>query len=170
MDLVATLTTVGHSSGIFAFMNTQWGWPFIESLHFTGLTLLLCTIGLFDLRLMGFGRGIPVSSLHGLVYLGVAGFVLNVITGTMFVVSDPGQYVYNPAFQIKVLAICVAGINVAVFYLFFFQRVIAYPHHNRLPPQARLAGLVSLSCWCVVITGGRLITFYRPPEFWCFWC
>ena len=170
MDLVATLTTVGHSSGIFAFMNTQWGWPFIESLHFTGLTLLLGTVGLFDLRLMGFGRGIPVSSLHRLVQLGVAGFVLNVITGTMFVVSDPGQYVYNPAFQIKVLAICVAGINVAVFYLFFFQRVITDPHPIRLPPQARLAGLISLSCWCVVITGGRLITFYRPPEFWCVWC
>lgn len=170
MSLVETLTAMGHASGIFAFMNTQWGWPFIESLHFTGLALLLGTVGLFDLRLLGFGRGIPVSTLHSLVRFGVAGFVLNVATGFMFVISDPGQYVYNPAFQIKVLAMLIAGINLAVFYRFIAHKVRTLADDAVAPLTARLIALISLSCWCVVIAGGRLITFYRPPEFWCIWC
>lgn len=170
MSLVDTLAGLGQSSGIFVFMNTQWGWPFIESLHFVGLTLLLGTVGLFDLRLIGFGRGLSVKTLHWLVRIGIAGFVLNGITGFMFVVSDPGQYVYNPAFQIKVLAMMVAGINLAVFYLTMATRVRTLADDAVLPWQARLMAFISLSCWCVVIAGGRLITFYRPPEFWCIWC
>ncbi|MDP2125902.1 MAG: hypothetical protein Q8K97_00875, partial [Pseudohongiella sp.] len=167
---VETLTAVGHNSGIFGFMNTQWGWPFVESLHFIGLTLLLGTVGLFDLRLMGLGRGIPIKALHPLVRFGVAGFLLNALTGFMFIISDPGQYVYNPAFQIKVLAMIIAGINLAVFYLVMAKKVRALSDDAIVPLPARLIAMTSLCCWCVVIAGGRLITFYRPPEFWCFWC
>lgn len=168
--LVETLAAIGHNSGIFVFMNTQWGWPFVESLHFVGLTLLLGTVGLFDLRLMGLGNGISIRALHALVRFGVAGFALNVVTGFMFIVSDPGQYVYNPAFQIKVMAMIVAGINLAVFYSVMANKVRALSDADAVPVPARLIALVSLSCWCVVIAGGRLITFYRPPEFWCIWC
>lgn len=170
MSLVENLSAIGLHSGIFAFMNTQWGWPFIESLHFAGLTLLLGTVGLFDLRLMGFGKGIPIKALHSLVPIGVGGFVLNLMTGFMFVVSDPGQYVHNPAFQIKVLAMIVAGLNLLVFYAVLAGRTSALPDNVTVPMPARVVALISLSCWCTVIAGGRLITFYRPPEFWCFWC
>lgn len=170
MSLVAGLTKLGYDSGIFTLMNTQWGWPFVESLHFVGLTLLLGTVGLFDLRLIGFGKQIPVKAFHPLVTIGVFGFLLNTATGLMFVVSDPGQYVYNPAFQIKVLAMIVAGINLAVFYRLIAPLIRNLPDNAPVPAPARLAGFISLSCWCVVIAGGRLITFYRPPEFWCIWC
>ncbi|MDP3518888.1 MAG: hypothetical protein Q8S94_17165 [Pseudohongiella sp.] len=170
MSLVETLTDLSYRSGIFTFMNTQWGWPIVESLHFIGLTLLLGTVGLFDLRLLGFGRGTAIKSMHALVWFGVAGFALNIITGLMFIVSDPGQYVYNPAFQVKMLAMILAGINLAVFYLLVADNVRQLPDDALVPAPARLLALISLSCWCVVIAGGRLITFYRPPEFWCFWC
>ena len=32
-------------------MHTAWGWPLAESLHFIGLSLLVGTVGLFDLVL-----------------------------------------------------------------------------------------------------------------------
>ncbi|OFE12286.1 hypothetical protein PHACT_03340 [Pseudohongiella acticola] len=168
--MVLFLSELGHSTGIFTFMNTQWGWPAIESLHFIGLTFLLGTVGLFDLRLLGVGRGIPIAALHGLVPWGVAGFALNVVTGFMFLVSDPGQYVHNPAFQLKMLAMLIAGLNLLVFYAVLAPRVRALPHNVVVPRAARTAALISLICWIAVISFGRLITFYRPPEFWCFWC
>ncbi len=168
--MVEFLSSIGHNTGIFAFMNTQWGWPAIESLHFIGLTLLLGTVGLFDLRLLGVGRGIEIAALHSLVPWGVAGFCLNVTTGFMFLVSDPGQYVYNPAFQMKLLAMLIAGTNLLVFYTLLAPQVRALPNAVVVPRSARLVALVSLLCWIAVISFGRLITFYRPPEFWCFWC
>ena len=36
--------------------QSTWIWPFCESLHFIGLSLLLGVTGFFDLRLMGFFR------------------------------------------------------------------------------------------------------------------
>ncbi len=82
-------------------MNSTWGWPAVETLHFMGLSLLIGTVGLFDLRMMGLARGIPMSALHKLVPWGVAGYALNVMTGVMFVTSAPDQYLFNPAFQTK---------------------------------------------------------------------
>lgn len=168
--MVEFLSALGHDSGVFGFMNTQWGWPAAETLHFIGLALLLGTVGLFDLRLLGVGRGIPITALHSLVPWGVAGFCLNLITGFMFVVSDPGQYVYNPAFQLKLLAMLVAGINLLLFYALLAKQVRALPNDVVVPRTAQMVALVSLVSWIAVISFGRLITFYRPPEFWCFWC
>ena len=35
------------------FLRTaRWGWPIFESLHFLGMSLLLGTVGVFDLRLL----------------------------------------------------------------------------------------------------------------------
>ena len=85
------------------FMQTSWGWPATESVHFIGLTLLFGSIAVWDLRLLGLGRGVPISAFHRLVPFAVAGFAINVVTGSMFVMAEANQYVYNRAFQFKLL-------------------------------------------------------------------
>ena len=168
MSIDADIAAFGQSSGIFDLMNTAWGWPIAESLHFIGLSAIFGTIGIVDLRLLGFARAIPLIALHKLTRIGIAGFVVNAITGIAFFVSAPDQYLYNPAFQLKVLCILIAATNVLAFYAF------AWPGIRRSPtivsPLARLCAAISLTAWLGVITFGRLITFYRPPERWCFWC
>lgn len=162
----AQLLAFSRNTGIFDLMHSPWGWPVVESLHFIGLSLLVGTVGLFDLRLLGVARQIPVTALHRLVPFGVAGFALNVITGTMFVTSVPDQYIYNPAFQSKLLFMAAAGVNMLLFYRFAW-RGLAAGQGMRL---AQIGAAVSVLCWLGVIVCGRLITFYRPPFFWCFWC
>lgn len=166
----AWLEAFGESSGIFAIMNTAWGWPVVESLHFLGLSLLIGTVGLFDLRVLGMAPRIPLAALHRLVPYGVAGWLLNATTGFMFLASFPDQYVYNPAFQTKLLFMLIAGFNVLLFYQVSFRALRALSPGARPALSARGFALVSLLCWMAVITCGRLITFYRPPAFWCFWC
>ena len=85
--MVQALLDFSHQSGIYDFMHSTWGWPAVETLHFMGLSLLIGTVGLFDLPMMGLARGISMSALHRLVPWGVAGYVLNVMTGVMFVTS-----------------------------------------------------------------------------------
>jgi hypothetical protein len=164
------LFNIGLKSGIYDFMNSTWGWPAVESLHFIGLSLLLGTVGLFDLRMIGLARGIPMSALHKLVPWGIGGYVLNVITGFMFVTSAPDQYLHNPAFQTKLALMVIAGINVFFFYRFVFTQIKATGPSDTVPRFARVAATVSLTCWIGVIVCGRLITYYRPPYDWCFWC
>ena len=119
------LYSIGQKSGIYSFMHTSWGWPTVESLHFLGLSLLIGCIGLWDLRLLGVARGVPMDALHRLVPWGVGGYALNLCTGFLFVVSAPNQYLYNPAFQIKLSLMAIAGLNILVFYRFAFRPVRA---------------------------------------------
>ena len=169
MSIDAAIDALGHDSGVFDLMNTAWGWPIAESLHFIGLSLLLGTIGIVDLRLLGFARKIPVFELHRITRFGIAGFAINLITGVAFFVSAPDQYLYNPAFQLKVACMLMAAANVAAFYGIAWPRIQRAPA-GEVPLIARACAAVSLSAWIGVIAFGRLITFYRPPEHWCFWC
>ena len=43
----------------YFMIHSDFAWPICECLHFLGLTLLIGTVGLFDLRVLGLGRGLP---------------------------------------------------------------------------------------------------------------
>lgn len=158
-------------TGIFDIMYSAWGWPVVEILHFTGLCLLAGSVGVFDLRMMGLLRGLPLPALHRLVPVGVAGFALCAATGVMFVSSSPDQYLYNPAWQIKMVLIVVAGLNMAVFYVTTARALHKLGPGDAIPLAARIFAAVSFASWAGVIAAGRVITAFRPPSwFWCAWC
>lgn len=138
-----------------------WMWPVLESLHFVGMSLLVGTVGMFDLRLLGFARRVPVAALHRLIPFGVAGFLLNAATGICFLAAFPGEYLYNAAFQAKVAFFVVAGANVALFYTATFRRLRTLGPEDPSPIGARIAGLVSLVAWVGVMAAGRMLTFFR---------
>ena len=143
--------------------HSVWGWPVLESLHFMGMSVLIGTIGLFDLRLLGFARGVPYAALHRLIPLGIAAYSLNMVTGFFFLSGMPDQYLWNPAFRFKVTFMAVAGLNVLFFYTRVFRRLQQLPADTPPPLGARIAGAVSLTMWIGVMSAGRLLTFFRPP-------
>jgi hypothetical protein len=144
------------------FMHTAWGFPVAQSLHFIGLTLLVGTIWLFDLRLLGVAKRIPIAALHRLVPWTLLGYSFNVVTGALFLMTEPDQYILNRAFQFKLLFMTVAGVNAAAFYLIAYRSVTSPDAGQEAPTSARIIAGVSLCCWLAVIICGRLITFYRP--------
>ena len=168
--MIELLLNFSQTTGIYSFMNSPWGWPVAESIHFLGLSLLIGTVGVFDLRLLGLAPGLNYADLHKLVPWGVAGYLANVSTGIMFLSSAPDQYLFNPAFQSKLFFMLLAGINMLFFYGTTAAAVKSCGAETGLPNRARVLGGISLSCWCAVIVCGRLITYYRPPYHWCLWC
>lgn len=147
---------------VSAFMQTKYGWPAAESIHFIGLSLLVGTIFLFDLRLLGMAKGIPIGVLHKLVPWGLLGYGLTVVTGIMFLMTEPDQYIYNPSFHLKMLFMAVAGFNALAFYVTSYRRVTALGAPADVPRLAKLIAAASLCLWLGVIVSGRLLTFYRP--------
>jgi hypothetical protein len=140
-------------------------WQVLETLHYFGLCLLFGTVILFDLRILGVAKAIAPCELHRFVPWGVAGFLLNLVTGICFFFGYPEQYAYNSAFHIKVVAMALAGINVALFYGLVFPRVKGLGPHTDAPTTAKVVTGVSLASWVVVLSAGRLLTFFRPPFF-----
>jgi hypothetical protein len=169
--LEALQVWVKGSSISYVMTQYQWAWPVSECLHFVGLCLLIGSVGIFDLRMIGFLKPIPLGALHRLIPWGILGYGINLVTGLSFLSGYPDQYVHNPAFQIKILFMMTAGLNVTVFYLTIYRKGTFAGAGERPPLGARVAGGVSLLCWIGVIICGRYLTFYRPPHFfWCPWC
>jgi hypothetical protein len=146
------------------FMTSKWGWPFCETVHFLGLSLLIGTIGMFDLRLLGMGKRVPIHALHKLVPWGVSGYILALITGIMFLATEPDQYIFNSAFQWKVLFMALAGLNMATFYLVIFRRAKKLESGEDAERPAKVIAALSLFLWIGVIVFGRMLTFYRPAD------
>jgi hypothetical protein len=168
---VRTLQAWLETTSVSYYMNHfKWAWAASESIHFIGLCLLIGTVGMFDLRMIGLIKKIPVAAMHRLIPWGVFGYSLNLLTGLTFLAGLPDQYIYNPAFQFKISFMAVAGLNVALFYLTMYRRVAASEPQDEAPLPARIAGAVSLICWMGVIVSGRMLTFFRPPWHWCPWC
>src|SRR5437867_8358930 len=137
-------TWLMNTSVSYAMNNYHYAWRTSESIHFIGLSLLIGTVGLFDLRMMGLLRRVPLPALHRFIPFGILGYCMNVMTGLTFLAGAPDQYIYNPAFQMKMLFMGTAGLNVAVFYLTMYRRVAAAGPETEAPLPARIAGTISL--------------------------
>jgi hypothetical protein len=146
------------------FVNTNglWLWPLSESIHFLGVSLLIGTVGLFDLRMLGMAKGLSLTGLHRTIKLGITGYILNFFTGVLFFSSAPDQYMYNSAFLFKLLFMAIAGVNILFFYTMVFHRIKVLEPGEDAPLSGKIIGAVSLLCWIGVMSAGRLITFYRP--------
>src|SRR4029077_19484790 len=79
------------------FLQDQHAYAFatLETVHLIGMTLVLGAIGAFDLRVLGLANAIPPAALHRLIPWGVAGFLLNLATGSLFVIAHPHQYLFD---------------------------------------------------------------------------
>ena len=140
-------------------VESAWLWPVCETLHFIGLALLVGVIGLLDLRLLGFMPRISIASLRALMPWGILGFVVNLITGVMFFVGSPDQYIGNVAFWFKILFLAVAGLNALYFETAHGAEALAMKEGVTVPVSFRVAGAVSLFSWFMVLYWGRMLPF-----------
>jgi hypothetical protein len=143
-----------------------WAWPLGETFHFFGIILLIGGIGLFDLRLLGFAKRLPVSAVRRLLPWGVTGFILCAITGFMFVTGVRANVPMSPYdvirtniyLQVKLLFIALAGLNLLAFYLTGMNHAVDdLGPGTDAPPLAKAIAFASLFLWLGVIYFGRLI-------------
>ena len=138
----------------------SWIWPTCETLHFMGLALLIGNVGVLDLRLLGALKRLPVAPLNRLVRCGVLGFVINLLTGIVFFVGAPSQYVANIAFAFKLIFMALAAVNLAVFNLSGIARTVnALGPGDDAPASAKVMAATSLFLWVGVMFWGRMLPF-----------
>ena len=136
-----------------------WTWAICETLHFMGLSLLIGVVGLLDVRLMGGMRRLPLVALRRLLPFGIAGFAINAVTGAIFVLGTPEQYVTNVAFAMKMLFVGISGLNVLYFETTRGHQVLALPPDAPMPTAFRMAGAISLASWFMVLYWGRMLPY-----------
>jgi hypothetical protein len=142
-----------------AIRVSSWLWPVCEMLHFFGLSLLVGVAGLFDLRLLGFMKRVPISAAWTLMPWAKAGFALAAITGITFFIGAPDQYINNPAFYGKVLFLILANLNAAYFEVMYRTLVERQALDGAGPRAFKVIAIVSIVSWFFVIYWGRMLPF-----------
>jgi hypothetical protein len=130
-------------------------------IHFTGLALLMGAMLLIDLTLIGFARTIPPGAALKLLPLAIIGFAMNLLTGIMFFCFDPDRFGLNPAFQVKMVLVLLAGANALWFTFAEHREVVLAPAGVRLPFKVRVSASLSLLLWFGVIIAGRMIVAFQ---------
>ena len=134
-------------------------WPSCETLHFIGLALLIGTVFALDLRMLGAFRGLSIAGLHRLSRWGIAGFSLCFLTGIVFFVGAPAQYIHNIIFYLKLLAIVLGGVNALVFEFKILPEMTDLGPESNAPYAAKVTAVFSLVLWVCVMFFGRMLPF-----------
>lgn len=140
-------------------LGASWIWPTMEILHFVGLSLLLGSLLVIDLRMAGFFRQINIVATHKLLPWVFLGFGLNLVTGVLFFFGDPGRYAINIGFRIKMILVLIAGLNALMFYWKIDPVMKTWAPDCDTPAIAKTIAWVSLGTWFGVLILGRLIPY-----------
>ncbi len=156
-----TIIEFTNNTALHHFILSQsWVWPTLEMLHFLGLCLLLGSLLIVDLSVIGFARDISLRLVDKFIIATLIGFAINVFTGVLFVVGDPGRYFVNIAFQLKILLIVIAGLNALYFTLKVRPQIKAGANNfSQLGLNARLSTGLSLCLWVSIIVLARFIPY-----------
>lgn len=138
--------------------------PWIESIHVLMIVVVVGTIAIVDLRLMGVAahrRGARQLIVDMLPFTWVA-FVLAVISGGLLFLSNATGYYESMPFRFKLLTILIAGINMAIFHVTAYRKIVDWDDRLPTPVMVRVSGLTSLSLWILIIFLGRWIGYAYP--------
>jgi hypothetical protein len=152
---------LGETSFSIGIRESTWVYPIIESVHVLSLCLFVGLALVWDLRLIGVSfRRVPVSDVQSRVMPWTAiGFVLMSISGVLLFASDPVRFYGNIFFRVKAFALIFAGLNAFIFHTTTGKRLIAWDTSPITPSGAKLAGIISIVLWAVIIVTGRLIAY-----------
>jgi len=151
-----------------SFLNQNpWGWPLLEVTHFVGLALLFGVVGMFDLRVLGVAKSLPLEPFRRLLPWGVFGFLLAFCSGlgftlglgaNLFGVNAYDVIVTNLYLQLKLVAMALAGLNALLFYVTGVGRQVdAVGAGEEAPGGAKAMAVASITLWTGVLYFGRLV-------------
>jgi hypothetical protein len=143
-------------------VDSPWAWPAAETVHFLGLSLSFGVLLTVNLRILGVMRHVAFADVHRLLPWGMVGFGANLITGMLFFIGQPGQYIESVPFYWKVVFLMIAGAN--FLYLTVFKKPWAPTGNDgddgwdpSLADKAMAAS--SIVAWLGVLYGGRMLPF-----------
>lgn len=143
-----------------AIRQWVWAYPLIEALHILGISLLVGSVAMLDLRLLGISRHVRVTDMAGhILPWSYASFGAVIFSGFLLFATDALVIAQNPAFRLKLVLILGAGINAIAFHRKFYPSVQRWNRGVKAPLMVRAIAITSLILWIAVITCGSLIAY-----------
>lgn len=139
-----------------------WVYPILETLHVIGLGLVFGSIFAFDLRVLGWHPDLSVRRMHAHLLPWVwTGFLFNAMSGILLFTAEAQKFAVNPAFQVKLALIALAGLNALAFQTQVFPRVATWDTDAESPRRAKASAALSIAMWVGIITAGRMMAYVK---------
>ena len=138
--------------------ESLWAYPFLLSLHVTGLAILAGVFIMLDMRLLGSFRQIRIDSLLPAVRFAWVGFVLNAISGVLLFTSQASYFITNRPFLAKISMIFIGVILAAVIQRRLRDARVA-SGASTISSGTKAIAAASLAMWIGAIVTGRLIAY-----------
>ena len=142
-----------------AIRTSIWMYPAFETGHYIGLSFLVGGIMLIDLRVLGVARSLPLRSMIGLLPWVWAGFIINVITGSLLFTYGATSFGTNGAFLLKMSFMVLAGLNAFAFQLATTRSSYDWVAQDRPPTTVKVFATLSFVLWLCVVTTGRWMAY-----------
>ena len=135
--------------------DSQYGMPIVQSVHLVGLTMLLTTVLVLNLRLAGVAlKDSPFDWLsQQLKPWMLAGLTVVVLSGLLIFIGTPEKYLASNPFRVKM-----AALGLAMLFQYVMLRRFAAPDSASRVTRLFVAA-VSLTLWFTVGWAGRAIAF-----------
>jgi hypothetical protein len=144
----------------YAFIrDSKYAIPLLQSLHLAGLTLLLGTTVILNVRLLSLGfRKLPLPLLAEQLWpWSKVGLILTICTGILVFLPDPTRYAQSGPFRLKMCLLLLA----LAFQFTIFRNTIRRNPESRPPIRNVAVAAVSLLLWFGVGWSGRAIAFFQ---------
>lgn len=142
-----------------AIRQSAWLYPGLEIVHIAGIVLLVGPAFMFDLRLLGVAKKLPVALLADyLLSWSRRGLLLVIPSGLLLFITNATTLAYDPVFWLKMILLIFAGLNALLFHRFTF-RLVSSSNENTLRKSAKAAAIVSILLWLSIIACGRLLAY-----------
>jgi hypothetical protein len=143
-----------------AMRENLWLYPSVEIVHIVGFVILVGAAVMFDLRVLGLSRSVPVRALaRHLLPWSVGALLLILPSGLLMFSAHAGDFLGNRAFQVKMALLLAAGINAAIFHTGPFRSAAQWDTHAAAPLGARVSVALSIALWISIIACGRLLAY-----------
>ena len=148
------------SSCAVVIRQSAWLYPILEIVHITGIVLLVGPSFMFDLRLLGFSKHLPVLELaQHLLPWARRSLLLIIPSGLLLFITNAETLGYDPVFWIKMVFLVLAGLNVLVFHRYTFRSLSTQDKKSILPKAAKVTACISIIAWLIIIACGRLLAY-----------
>ena len=139
--------------------ESLWAYPFFETMHTIGMAMVIGSLGLINLRVLGYKSEMPILGTQKLLPLAWIGFTMNLISGLALFASDAQHFWNSYTFRVKIILIILGGINAAILSGRVFQEGPA-----GAPPVVPTSGVKWIAASSLVflfgaIFAGRLIAY-----------
>jgi hypothetical protein len=139
--------------------ESLWGWPMALTVHAFGNGAVIGLSFIIALRLLGFFRTIPYTSLNRLFPVIWIAVVFQVLSGASLWMTKPDKYLSAGMFDAKFSFVVLGVIVTAIFQSKLRREAGAWELSGKVSPSAVKLSVAAAFVWAAVLTTGRLTAY-----------